>query len=62
MRSGLARQRLVAIFVAGLLLLNPPLLSLLDRPVSIGGLPLLYLYAFGIWLLLIVALFWVIER
>jgi hypothetical protein len=47
------RGRLVGLFVAGVLLLNFPLLSLFDRPVSVGGVPLLYVSIFGVWILLI---------
>lgn len=62
MRKGLAGQRLVAVFIAGLLLLNYPLLSLFDRPLTAFGLPALHLYLFSVWagLVLIVAL--IVER
>ncbi|MGQ5490320.1 hypothetical protein ACUH78_15850 [Thauera sp. ZXT1-4] len=62
MRKGLAGQRLMAVFIAGLLLLNYPILSLFDRPLSVFGLPLLHLYLFGVWLGLIVAAAWIVER
>ena len=55
MRKGLAGQRLVAVFLAGMLLLNYPILSLFDRPASLFGLPLLHVYLFSVWLGLIVA-------
>ncbi len=62
MRKGLAGQRLVAIFIAGVLLLNFPLLSLFDRSVSLFGLPLLHVYLFAVWGGLIVAVGWIVER
>lgn len=62
MRKGLAGQRLVAVFIAGLLLLNYPLLSLFDRPLSVFGLPLLHVYLFGMWLGLVVVVAWIVER
>ena len=62
MRKGLAGQRLVAVFLAGMLLLNYPILSLFDRPASLFGLPLLHVYLFAgrIALILVVAL--IVER
>lgn len=63
MRSGLSGQRLIAVFLGGALLINYPLLSLFDlaEPV-LGGIPLLYAYVFAIWLALILAMAWIIER
>jgi hypothetical protein len=48
-----ATPRLVAIFVLGLLLFAPPLLSLFDRNAFVAGVPLLWLYLFGVWALII---------
>lgn len=45
--------RLVALFFLGALLFNYPILSLFNRPILIGGIPLLYLYFFLSWLLII---------
>jgi hypothetical protein len=57
----LTQQRLAALFAAGVLLLNFPLLALWDQPVTVLGLPLFPLALFGIWALLIVALAWLLE-
>jgi hypothetical protein len=46
-------QRFVAVFILGFLLLNYPLLSLFNRRVLVGGFPLLYLYLFLVWAVLI---------
>ena len=46
-------RRLVGLFLLGMLLFNFPLLSLANRPVLVLGLPLLYLYLFGAWSLII---------
>lgn len=62
MRKGLAGQRLVAVFLAGMLLFNFPLLSLFDRPVSVFGLPLLHVALFAIWAGLIALMAWIAER
>lgn len=47
------RQRCIALFILGLLLLNYPLLSLFNVRVLVGGFPLLYLYLFFVWAILI---------
>jgi hypothetical protein len=62
MRTGLGRQRLVAVFVAGGLLLNFPLLALWDRDAVVWGLPLFPAALFALWGLLIALLGWISER
>lgn len=65
MRRTLLVQRLLALFVAGWLLLDFPLLRLAlgDGPAGLlFGLPRLPLLLFAIWLALIVALAWLMER
>jgi len=62
MRTGLGRQRLVALFVAGGLLLNFPLLALWDRDAIVWGLPLFPAALFALWGLLIALLGWISER
>lgn len=49
-------RRLSALFFLGLILFNYPLLSLFDAPVAVFGIPLVYAYLFGAWLLLILLL------
>ena len=61
-RSGMTGQRLAATFLLGCVLLNYPILFLFTRRVSVAGVPLLYVYVFGVWTALIAALAWVIER
>jgi hypothetical protein len=46
-------KRLVALFLLGFVLLNYPVLSLFNANISLFGLPLLYVFIFGIWGLLI---------
>ena len=62
MFQGLDAQRLVALFVAGVLLFNFPLLALWDHEARLFGLPLFPMALFLIWVLLIAALAWVVER
>ena len=56
MHKGLGTQRLVALFVAGALLLNFPLLALWDRDATVFGLPLFPAALFMLWAGLIAAL------
>ena len=55
------QQRLVGLFLLGLLLFGYPLLSLFSEPVLLFGIPLLYLYLFVTWLLVIAAAAWLLE-
>lgn len=57
----LRQPRLVALFASGWVLLNFPLLTLWDRPVTVFGLPLLPLALFTGWALLIALAAWVAE-
>ena len=61
-RSRLTAQRLAALFLLGCALFNYPLLALFNRPVEVFGVPLLYAFLFGGWLLLIVLMALTIER
>ena len=60
--KGLETQRLVALFAAGWALLSFPMLALWDHDVLVLGLPLLPLMLFVVWLVLILAVAWVLER
>jgi hypothetical protein len=46
-------KRLVALFLFGFVLLNYPILSLLNINITVFGLPLVYIYILGVWSLLI---------
>lgn len=61
-RSGTTGQRLAAIFMMGCVLLNYPILSLFSRPEDVAGIPLLYIYVFAAWSLLVGLLALVVER
>jgi hypothetical protein len=51
--EGKKNKRLVALFLFGFVLLNYPILSLLNLKIFVFGLPLQFIYIFGIWGLLI---------
>lgn len=55
-------ERLVALFLLGLLVLLPPVLLVFNRPVRVLGVPVLYLYIFVAWGLLIVLAAVLAER
>jgi hypothetical protein len=56
------RDRLIGLFLLALMLLNPPLLMLFGAGDTVFGLPLLYVYIFVAWLLIIAAVAWIAER
>jgi hypothetical protein len=62
MKTGLATARLLALFVAGWLLFNAPLISLWDHLALWGGWPLFPAMLFVLWLLLIGAVAVVSEK
>jgi hypothetical protein len=55
-------DRLIALFLLGALLLSPPLLAIFRVDALVFGIPLLFLYLFFAWALLIVLLALAVER
>lgn len=63
MERGNARnERLVALFLLGLLLFNYPLLAMFNEAAFVLGIPKLYLYLFAAWATMIVVAGVVIRR
>lgn len=60
LRRAARRDRLVGLFIAGAVLLNPPILNLFGG--TMFGWPALYLYLFAVWALLIAGVAFVVER
>lgn len=60
-RSIAKQQRLIALFLFGMLLFNYPLLALWSRPEEVFGIPVLYAYIFGAWALFVGLLARVVE-
>jgi hypothetical protein len=58
----LREQRLVGLFALGWLLLGYPLLALFNQGGTLGGIPVLYAYLFGVWAALIALMAAVVER
>ena len=46
-------KRLVGIFIIGLVLFNYPILSLFNLKINLFGIPLIFLYLYSTWILLI---------
>jgi peptidoglycan/LPS O-acetylase OafA/YrhL len=62
LRDNLIGQRLVAIFLLGWLLFNYPLLALFNDAATLFGIPLMYVYLFAAWALLIGLMAFVVEQ
>jgi hypothetical protein len=61
-RPSIKGQRLVALFLLGLLLFNYPLLNLFAAPNPVLGVPILYAYVFAVWAVLIGLMALVVEK
>jgi len=53
MRAGLRGERLVALFILAAVAFHPPILNLFAVDSAVFGLPLLYLYVFAAWAVVI---------
>lgn len=60
-RHTLTGQRLLALFLIGCLLLNFPMLALFSTDSMVWGIPLLYVYIFLCWALVIAIMTLIIE-
>ena len=60
-RPGITSERLISLFLLGLLLFNPPLLSIFDVPEAVIGIPILYIYLFTAWAVLVLLMALTIE-
>ena len=61
-RTNAGHERLVALFLLGLLLFNYPLLWLFNAARPVLGIPLLYLYLFVAWGAVIAATVLIVRR
>jgi hypothetical protein len=50
-------SKLALLLVVGALVLNFPVLAIFNRSATVAGVPLLYLYLFGVWLAGIAAVY-----
>jgi hypothetical protein len=61
-KPGHTGERLVALFMLGACLFSPPFLGIFNRAAQPLGIPLLYLYLFLAWALLIALTALLVER
>jgi hypothetical protein len=61
-RSDLTGTRLAAVFLLGGILLNYPILSIFAPLRGLGGIPVLYVYVFGAWSLLVALMAYIVEQ
>jgi membrane protein implicated in regulation of membrane protease activity len=62
MRDTERGKRLIALFLLGVVLLNFPMLAVVDAGGQVLGLPPLFVYLFGAWAGLILVLALIVER
>jgi TRAP-type C4-dicarboxylate transport system permease small subunit len=62
LHHNLIGQRLIALFLLGWLLFNYPLLALFNDATPLFGIPLIYVYLFAAWALLIVLMAFIVEH
>ena len=53
MRNTVTGDRLIALFLLGVLLLMPPMMAIFNLNRLVAGIPILFLYLFGVWLLVV---------
>lgn len=55
-------QKLLGLFALAIVLFNHPALSIFNRKIFIAGIPLLFIYLFTAWFLVVFLLIIIIER
>lgn len=55
-------QRLVGVFFVFLILFNFPILNIFWKQERVLGVPMIFLYIFAVWLLLLIAVYYLTER
>jgi len=61
-RRGLTSERLIGLFLFGLLLFMSPLIGVFDKAYLVLGIPVLYLFLFLAWVMLIALMALIVER
>ena len=56
-RTGRKQEWSLTLFSFGVVMFLPPIIGTYDHPILVMGLPLAYLVLFGVWIFLIVAIF-----
>jgi hypothetical protein len=55
-------ERLALLCLVGVLLINFPILAIFHQATTLVGIPVLYLYLFGVWTAGIIAVFVLVHR
>jgi hypothetical protein len=58
---GMTSRRLASLFIAGIVALYPPLLGVFNHPYTFLGFPVLPLYLFTVWTVLVLVA-WALTR
>ena len=58
-RPSASSEGSIVAFLFALLTLNPPVLTIFSVEVFLFGIPLLYLYLFAVWLLIVALVAWI---
>jgi len=61
-RQRIKEQRLLILFLLGIFFFNFPALSVLNKNHLLAGIPVLYLYIFIVWIILVGVTAWIVER
>lgn len=59
---GKKAQALLIVFVFAFMGLNYPLLNIVNRKAWIAGLPVLYWYLLVCWIVIILAMYWIVKN
>lgn len=62
MKESLKSQYFWALFFLGVFLLNYPVLNLVNIPGTWAGIPVLFIFIFSFWALLIAVTRWIIKK
>lgn len=62
MRDAATGDRLIALFLLGLLLFSAPVMAIFNVDALVLGVPLLFLYLFGAWALLVALVAFILSR
>lgn len=55
-------SKLISLFFGAFVLLNFPIIRILGNGSQLGQIPLLYIYLFLLWAVMIGITFWIVER
>ncbi|MBL8514166.1 MAG: hypothetical protein JNJ55_09280 [Betaproteobacteria bacterium] len=61
-KASVRAPRLIAVLLLGVVLFNFPLLAIFNVKAMLWGIPLLYVYLFAAWAVVIALVCWVVER